>query len=98
MQGTKHFKVHYVVSSPLELVGFTYSDWDGDPIDRKYTLFYVFMLPHDPIFWSRNKYHTISLSSSKAEYRGAVNVATQCVWLQGIIRELGVAFDSLTVI
>ena len=31
-------RVHYVVGSPLELVGFIDSDWDGDPIDRKSTL------------------------------------------------------------
>ena len=38
VQGTRHFEVHYVVGSPLELVGFIDSDWDGDPIDRKSTL------------------------------------------------------------
>ena len=27
VQGTKHFGVHYVVGSPLELVGLTDSDW-----------------------------------------------------------------------
>ena len=31
---TKHFEVHYVVGSPLELVGFTDSNWDGYSIDR----------------------------------------------------------------
>ena len=56
------------------------------------------MLAYGPIFWSSNKYHTISLSSAEAEYMGAVNEATQCVWLQGILRELDVAFDSPTII
>ena len=37
VQGTKHFEIHYAASSPLELVGFTDSDWVGDSIDRKYT-------------------------------------------------------------
>ena len=50
VQGTKHFGVHYVASSPLELVGFTDSDWDGDSIDRNSTLGYVFMLSNGPIF------------------------------------------------
>ena len=51
MQGTKHFEVHYVVGSPLELVGFTDSDsdCDGDYFDRKSTLGYVLMLAHSPI-------------------------------------------------
>ena len=52
VQGTKHFGVHYVVSSPLELVGYIDSDWDGDSIDRKSTSYYVFMLAHGTICWS----------------------------------------------
>ena len=98
MQGTKHFVVHYVVGYPLELVGFTDSCWVGDPIDKKYTLDYVFMLAHGPICWYSKKKHTMSLSSAEAEYRGAMNAATQCVWLQGIFRELVFAFDSPTII
>ena len=58
VQGTIHLSVHYVVGSPLELVGFTYP--------------------------------SLQLRSS----RGSVNATTQYVWLQGILWELGVAFDS----
>ena len=34
VQGTKSFGVQYATSSSLELVGFSDSDWDGDPIDH----------------------------------------------------------------
>ena len=98
VQVTKHLGEQYAATSPLELVGFTYSDWVGDSIDIKYTLGYVFILAHGPIFFSSNKQYPIFLSSAKAQYRGAVNAATQCVWLQGILGELGFAFDSLTII
>ena len=37
VQGTKSFGVHYAASSSLELVGYSYLDWAGDPNDRKYT-------------------------------------------------------------
>ena len=37
VQGTKSFGVHYAASSSLELVGFSYSDWAGDPTDRNST-------------------------------------------------------------
>ena len=85
VQGTKHFGVHYVVGSPLELVGFTDFDWVGDSIDKKSNSVYVFMLSNGPIFWLSNKQHTISLSSAEVKYRGVVNAATQCVWLLGIL-------------
>ena len=34
-QGTRSFGVHYATSSPLELVGFSDSDWDGHTNDRQ---------------------------------------------------------------
>ena len=51
VQGTTNFRVHYVASSPLELVGFSDSVLVGDPNDRKSTSNYVFMLSNGPIFW-----------------------------------------------
>ena len=100
VQGTRNFQVHYDASSPLELelVGFSDSDCLGDPNDRKSTPGYVFMIFNVPICCSIKKKNTIYLSSAKAEYRGVVNATTQCVWLQGIIGEIGFAFDSPTVI
>ena len=35
VQGSKIFGVHYVVSSSLQLAGFSDLDWVGDPTDRK---------------------------------------------------------------
>ena len=46
--------------------------------------------------WYSRKKHTISLSSVEVEYREVVNTTTQCVWLQGILQEFGVAIDSPT--
>ena len=54
------------------------------------------MIYEGPIFWSIKKHHTISLSLAEAEYRVAINAATQCVWLQGILWEFGVTIDSPT--
>ena len=63
-------------SSPL-LVGFTNSDWAGDPDDRKFTIGYVFTLGSGPIAWACKKQSAISLSSAKAEYRGAIKASKE---------------------
>eukprot|EP00253_Pinus_taeda_P030026 PITA_30026 len=52
-------------ASPL-LVGFTDSDWAGDPDDRKCTAGYVFTLGLGPITWACKKQVSISLSSTEA--------------------------------
>eukprot|EP00253_Pinus_taeda_P023838 PITA_23838 len=75
-------------ATPL-LVGFTDSDWAGDPDDRKSTAVYVFTLGSGPITWACKKQAAISLSSAEAEYRGAVEASKEALWLRQILSELG---------
>ena len=84
-----HLLIFYKEKSDLDLIGFTDSDWEGDSTDRKSTSGYVFMLIEGPISWSSKKQSAIALSSTEAEYRGVVNAATQCLWLQGLLGECG---------
>lgn len=76
MQGTMNFGINYAVDSPLDLVGYSDSDWAGDSSDRKSTSGYVFMIGFGPICWSSKKQSAIALSYVEAEYRGVVNAAT----------------------
>ena len=89
VQGTRTHGIFYKAKSDLDLIGFTDSDWEGDSTDRNSTLGYVFMLAEGPISWSSKKPSAIALSSTEAEYRGVVNAATQCLWLQGLLGECG---------
>eukprot|EP00253_Pinus_taeda_P031385 PITA_31385 len=75
-------------ASPL-LVGFTDSDWVGDPDDRKSTASYVFTLSSGPITWACKKESTISISSAKAKYRGVVEASKEALWLRQILSEFG---------
>ena len=71
------------------LIGFTDSDWVGDPDDRKSTAGYVFTLGAGPITWSYKKQSAIYLSSAEAEYRGAVEASKEAMWLRQILSEFG---------
>eukprot|EP00253_Pinus_taeda_P021193 PITA_21193 len=75
-------------ASPL-LVGFSDSDWAGDPNDRKSTAGYVFTLGLGPNTWACKKQGAISLSSADAEYRGAVEASKEALWLRQILSEFG---------
>ena len=89
---------NYAADSNLDLVGFTYSDWVGDSIDRKFTSDYVFMFGSGPIYWSSKNQVAISLSSAEAEYRGTVNACIQTVWMQDILAEFDIGRTTSTVI
>ena len=71
------------------LVGFTDSDWAGDPDDRKSTTGYVFSLGSRPITWDCKKQQALSLSSAEVEYRTIVNASNEALWLRQIISEFG---------
>ena len=88
----------YKAKYDLDLIGFTDIDWVGENKDRKSTSGYVFMLAEGLINWSSKKQSSIALSSIEAEYRGVVNVATQCLWLQGILGEFGIESETSTII
>eukprot|EP00253_Pinus_taeda_P026026 PITA_26026 len=75
VRGTIQFGIHYSAEASPLLVGFTDSDWAGDPDDRKSTAGYVFTLGSGPITWAYKKQGAISLSSAEAEYRGAVEAS-----------------------
>src|SRR5713101_8278742 len=94
VQGTRTHGIFYKAKSDLDLIGFTDSDWAGDSTDRNSTSGYVFILAEGPISWPIKKQSAIALSSIETEYRGVVNAATQCLWLQGLLGEC--AFESNT--
>ena len=48
------------------------------------------MLGSGPICWSSKKQATISLFSTEAGNRGAMNVVVQESWLHGILTEIGI--------
>jgi hypothetical protein len=74
VQGTITFGIHYAADSTLDLIGFTDSDGASNSIDCKTTFSYSISLSSGPICWSSKKQVVISLSSSKEEYKGVVNI------------------------
>jgi hypothetical protein len=98
VQGTITFGIHYATKSTLELIRFTNYDWVGNSTDCKSTFGYSLSLGYGPIYWSRNKWVVIALSSTKVEYRGVVNLTIQAMWLHHFVTELGIQFHWMIII
>jgi hypothetical protein len=96
VRGTIQFGIHYSSGGTPLLVGFTDSDWAGDPDDRKYTAGYVFSLGSGPVTWAYKKQQAIALSSAEAEYRAAVNASQEALWLRQILSEFGFQHQNIT--
>ena len=53
---------------PLTLTAFMDADWVGDPFDRRSMSSITVFLGNNPITWMSKKQHTVSRSSTEAEY------------------------------
>eukprot|EP00253_Pinus_taeda_P003845 PITA_03845 len=96
VRGTIQFGIHYNAEASPLLVGFTDSDWAGDPDDRKSAACYVFTLGSGPITWACKKQSVISISSAEAEYHGAIKASKEALWLRQILSEFGFQQQHLT--
>ena len=85
VHGTIQFRIHYSSGGTPLLVGFTDSDWAGNPDDRKSTAGYVFNLGSGLVTWACKKQQAIALSSTEAKYRAMVNASQEALWLQQIL-------------
>jgi hypothetical protein len=83
---------------PFTLTAFTDVDWVGDSSDHRSTSGITVFLGHNPITWVSKKQHTVSHSSTEAEYRSLAAGAAELAWLRQVLCDLGLYLASAPVI
>ena len=78
----------YIGDCDIELVGYSDSDWAENVDDRKYTTRYAFSIGSGVVSWSNKKQPTVSLSSTKAEYKALCSATCEVVWLRRILEDV----------
>nr|GEZ96561.1 ribonuclease H-like domain-containing protein [Tanacetum cinerariifolium] len=94
--GTVDFGLQLYASATTSLVGYTDADWVGCPSTRLSTSGYCVFLGDNLLSWSSKRQHTISRSSTEAEYRGVANVVAETAWLRNLLRELHSPLSTAT--
>ena len=61
------------------------ADWAGNVDDRRSTNCYAFTLGSAMISWSSKKQPIVSLSSTKAKYRGIALATCKAIWLKKLV-------------
>jgi len=58
----------------------------------------MFSFGNGAVSWSSKKQSTVALSSTEVEYKGALTVACEVIWLQKLLLDLGQLVDAHVVI
>ncbi|KAB2631211.1 hypothetical protein D8674_008730 [Pyrus ussuriensis x Pyrus communis] len=98
LKGTISFGLHLCRRPSHRLYAFSDADWAGDRDDRKSTTGYVVYLGGNLISWSSRKQRSVSRSSTEAEYRAIVATTAELIWIQSLMRELGISLPTTPVV
>ncbi|XP_075098855.1 secreted RxLR effector protein 161-like [Nicotiana tabacum] len=78
------------------LVGYCDSDYAGDLDKHRSTTGYVFTFANAPVSWKSTLQSTVALSTTEAEYMAITEAIKEAIWLQGLLRDLGIGQESIT--
>ena len=76
LKGTLDVGLHFQ-AGPLNLQAYNDADWVGDPNDQRSVSGSIVFLGSSPISWASKKQHTVSRSSTEAEYRALAIAAAE---------------------
>jgi hypothetical protein len=81
-------------NSSYHLQAFYDVDWAGCPDDQRFTSGYCLFLSNNLVSWSSRKQKTTSRSSTGAEYRAVADATAELIWVQSLLRELGISIPQ----
>lgn len=95
VHGTSPLGLKLVRSSSFLVSAFPDADWAGCSDDRRSTGGFAVFLGPNLISWSARKQPTVSRSSMEAEYKALANATAEIIWVQSLLKELGISQPHL---
>ncbi|RDX80732.1 hypothetical protein CR513_38687, partial [Mucuna pruriens] len=89
LKGTTELGIYYKKGGNTSVVAYFDSDFAGDIDDRRSTYGFVFLLGSGAVSWSSKKQPVVTLSTTEAEYIATASCACQCIWIQKVLKKLG---------
>jgi hypothetical protein len=98
VQGTLGVQLKFHKSSFLASSTFSDVDWVGCPNDRCSTSCFALYLGANLVSWSSRRQQTVSRSSTEAEYKALENATTEVIWVELVLKELGIKQQSTAIV
>ena len=97
LRSTCDYAMVFDGSSDTGLIAFMDSDWATYPIKQRSITGYFFKLANCIFSWQSRAQKTIALSSTKAEYMALSDCSWQAVWIQSLLKELGISIPTIPI-
>jgi len=88
INGTKNHGILYDRSLPINLKGYSDSDWAGCRNSRKSTSGYIFLVAGGAVSWRSKRQTCVALSSCEAEYVAMCLATRESIWLSRLLCDL----------
>uniref|UniRef100_A0A803MZL1 Reverse transcriptase Ty1/copia-type domain-containing protein n=1 Tax=Chenopodium quinoa TaxID=63459 RepID=A0A803MZL1_CHEQI len=89
--------IAHVVRVECLVTKYSDSNYAADVDTRRSVIGYVFTLGGSVVSWKSTLQSLVTLSTTEAEYMALSFVAQESIWLKGLVGELGIAEDFVTV-
>jgi histone deacetylase 1/2 len=90
VKSTSQLGITFRKSSSTLLSAFSDADWAGCIEDRRSTGGFAIFIGPSLVSWIARKQDSVSRSSTEAEYKALANATTELIWVEALLRELGV--------
>lgn len=90
LKGSPHQGVLFASNSTAALTAYCDSDWAGCPSTRKFTTGFCVLLGNSPFSWKSKRQTIVARSSAEAEYRAMAMTTCEVLWVNQLLKDLGV--------
>jgi len=91
-------RLQFERSRHMVLSAFSDADWAGSVDDRRSTGGFAIFIGPNLISWSARQQATVSRSSTEAEYKSMANATAELIWLESLLKELGVRLQQTSIL